>query len=71
MPAEKAPDWESILAGVDTGSVVYHKKFGRGVMNWRDKAHKYVLVRFESGEKAFSFPNAFIDGFLCLEETVE
>lgn len=70
-PAEKAPDWESVLAGVDNGSVVYHKKFGRGVMSWRDKAHKYVLVRFESGEKAFSFPNAFIDGFLRLEEPVE
>ena len=67
--ADKAADdkWEEILSGVKVGDVVSHKKFGDGTITWIGSDKKYMRVKFQSGEKQFIFPDAFVLGFLELK----
>lgn len=54
---------------VTVGMVAMHKKFGKGTISNIDKAGKHLRVRFaEGGEKAFIYPDAFVQGFLTLEK---
>ena len=49
--------------------VVMHKKFGKGTISSIDKAGKHLKVSFtEGGEKAFIYPDAFVQGFLTLDK---
>lgn len=59
--------WEKMLAKVSIGTVVYHDIFKQGTVIKMDAYKKYILVRFEIGEKTFLFPKAFIEGFLKLD----
>ena len=59
-----ADKWEELLAGVEVGTVVSHKKFGDGDITWIRSDKKYMRVKFTVGEKQFVFPDAFINGFL-------
>ncbi|MBQ6980288.1 MAG: GIY-YIG nuclease family protein [Clostridia bacterium] len=69
---DEGPDWEKILANVDLGIKVNHKKFGDGKIIWMDSGKKYFRVSFIINgievEKQFAFPNAFIDGFLTVSK---
>lgn len=60
--AEKA--LEEMLAKVQVGVTVTHKKFGNGTIVWIDSAKKYLRVKFDAGEKQFVFPDAFLMKFL-------
>lgn len=52
-----------------SGMVVMHKKFGKGTISSIDKAGKHLKVSFtEGGEKAFIYPDAFVQGFLTLDK---
>ena len=54
---------------VNAGMVVMHKKFGKGTISNIDKAGKHLKVSFaEGGEKAFIYPDAFVQGFLTLDK---
>lgn len=55
------------LSRVSEGTAVCHKMFGAGKITGMDKAKKHIHVEFESGEKNFIFPDAFIKGFLKIE----
>ena len=60
--------WEAILGDVKSGTTVYHKSFGKGVViGLKDKMRK-IVVQFDGVEKTFLFPESFINGFLSLEE---
>ena len=62
LAAEKA--LKEMLAKVQVGIIVTHKKFGDGVVVWIDSAKKYLRVKFDAGEKQFVFPDAFLMKFL-------
>lgn len=62
LAAEKA--LEEMLAKVQIGVTVTHKKFGSGAIVWIDSAKKYLRVKFDAGEKQFVFPDAFLMKFL-------
>ena len=54
---------------VTVGMVAMHKKFGKGTISNIDKAGKHLRIKFaEGGEKAFIYPDAFVQGFLTLEK---
>lgn len=54
---------------VTVGMVAMHKKFDKGTISNIDKAGKHLRVKFaEGGEKAFIYPDAFVQGFLTLEK---
>ena len=63
--AEK--ELEEILAKVNAGITVSHKKFGDGIITWIGNDKKYLRVKFPVGEKNFVFPDAFIVGFLQIK----
>lgn len=62
LAAEKS--LEEMLAKVQIGVTVTHKKFGSGAIVWIDSAKKYLRVKFDAGEKQFVFPDAFLMKFL-------
>ena len=62
LAAEKA--LKEMLAKVQVGITVTHKKFGDGVVVWIDSAKKYLRVKFDAGEKQFVYPDAFLMKFL-------
>lgn len=62
LAAEKA--LQEMLAKVQVGITVTHKKFGDGVVVWIDSAKKHLRVKFDAGEKQFVFPDAFLMKFL-------
>ncbi len=62
LAAEKA--LQEMLAKVQVGITVTHKKFGSGTIVWIDSAKKYLRVKFDAGEKQFVFPDAFLMKFL-------
>ena len=62
------PDWMEILDAVRPEVAVKHKLFGVGNVVRIDKAKKYIYVKFDAGEKSFVFPDAFIHGFLVLND---
>jgi hypothetical protein len=58
-------------SGVGVGTKVFHRAFGHGVVTEvRDKPSRAVEVLFEeeSKPKPFVFPNAFLQGFLKIED---
>ena len=59
--------WLSVLEKVQVGVTVCHSIFGEGTVSWMDKQRKYLKVQFAAGEKQFTFPAAFIKGFLTLK----
>ncbi|MDO4378989.1 MAG: GIY-YIG nuclease family protein [Erysipelotrichia bacterium] len=59
--------WEKILTSVCVGTIVDHKKFGKGEVVKMDKDKKFIQVKFKEGEKRFIFPTSFIDGYLNIE----
>ena len=63
--AEKA--LEEMLKKVKVGITVSHKKFGDGTITWISADNKYLRVKFSVGEKQFVFPDAFVMGFLEVE----
>lgn len=64
---KKPADIEARLEDVGIGSVVKHKKFGKGEVVKINKNEKFIFVKFALGEKKFMFPGAFVDGFLEVE----
>lgn len=52
---------------VNIGTKVTHKKFGEGRITWIDKKRTKIKIDFETGEKQFLFPNAFLQGHLYLK----
>ena len=54
----------SKLEGIAVGSVVSHKKFGKGTVVKLNNNDKYIYIQFALGEKKFVFPDAFVMGFL-------
>lgn len=65
---EKPPEPEVDVSGVDVGTAVLHKSFGEGTVSWIGKAQKHIRVTFAAGEKTFIFPDAFMQGFLKVNE---
>lgn len=63
VPQEKETA-EFVVPVVLKGDVVLHKTFGEGIVVKLDKAKKYLHIKFNSGEKMFTFPDAFKNGFL-------
>ena len=58
-------------SSVKIGGKVFHKAFGHGVVAAIDPASvkfRYVTVDFPNDQKKFQFPNAFLQGFLKVEE---
>ena len=53
-------------ATVKVGTVVSHKAFGKGTVAHLDG--KYINVQFDDVLKPFVFPQAFLQGFLKVEE---
>ena len=49
-----------MLAKVQIGVTVTHKKFGSGAIVWIDSAKKYLRVKFDAGEMQFVYPDAFL-----------
>ena len=54
------------VSKIDVGTAVKHKSFGNGVIINKDKAGKFVTVKFAAGEKKFVLQDAFDRGFLSL-----
>ena len=52
------------LERVTIGSIVFHKKFGKGTVVKINNNDKYIYIKFALGEKKFVFPDAFLMGFL-------
>lgn len=51
---------------VKEGAIVKHKAFGNGTITKMDKVKKHIRIKFESGEKVFLFPDAFLKGYLSI-----
>lgn len=64
---DEAEDLKARLEKIETGDIVYHKKFGKGEVVKINKNEKFIYVKFMLGEKKFMFPGAFLDGFLEVE----
>lgn len=65
---EESNKKENKIPDIYIGMRIYHLKFGEGKITKIDKAEKYIHVKFKTGEKMFVFPDAFIDGYLKVEE---
>lgn len=63
-----ARDLEAKLETIGIDSTVVHKKFGKGMVVKINKNEKFIHVKFTLGEKKFIFPDAFLMGFLEVEE---
>ncbi|MDY4562011.1 MAG: GIY-YIG nuclease family protein [Candidatus Cryptobacteroides sp.] len=61
---DEAEDLKARLEKIETGDIVYHKKFGKGKVVKINKNEKFIYVKFMLGEKKFMFPDAFLMGFL-------
>lgn len=61
---EMKPVYQTKLEALGVGSVVSHKRFGKGDVIKVDKSEKFIYVKFAVGEKKFIFPDAFVMGFL-------
>lgn len=68
MSQNEISEWEKILSKVHEGTVVSHKSFGAGTVISFKNGMKKIEVQFLSGTKMFIFPDAFIKGFLMLED---
>ena len=63
-PFDKNAELMAKLERVTVGSIVSHKKFGKGTVVKLNNNDKYIYIKFALGEKKFVFPDAFLMGFL-------
>ena len=63
-PIDKNAELMAKLERVTVGSIVSHKKFGKGTVVKLNNNDKYIYIKFAIGEKKFVFPDAFLMGFL-------
>ena len=63
-PFDKNAELMAKLERVTVGSIVSHKKFGKGTVVKLNNNDKYIYIKFALGEKKFVFPDAFVMGFL-------
>ena len=61
-------DLKTQLESLAVDSTVLHKKFGKGTVIKINKNEKFIHIKFTLGEKKFIFPDAFLMGFLEVEE---
>lgn len=55
------------INSVQVGTIVTHKKFGKGKVILISKKRSRIKVSFKNGNKQFILPNAFIQGHLSFE----
>ena len=65
-PFDKNAELMAKLERVTVGSIVSHKKFGKGTVVKLNNNDKYIYIKFALGEKKFVFPDAFLMGFLII-----
>lgn len=65
---EKKDVFSMGLEKVSPGATVNHKNFKAGKVTWMSADKKYIRVKFGDAEKKFAFPDAFVNGFLTLED---
>ena len=63
-PFDKNVELMEKLESVTVGSIVFHKKFGKGTVVKLNSNDRYIYIKFALGEKKFVFPDAFVMGFL-------
>ena len=63
-PFDKNAELMAKLERVTVGSIVFHKKFGKGTVVKLNSNDRYIYIKFSLGEKKFVFPDAFVMGFL-------
>ncbi len=63
-PFDKNAELMAKLERVTVGSIVFHKKFGKGTVVKLNSNDRYIYIKFALGEKKFVFPDAFLMGFL-------
>ena len=63
-PFDKNAELMAKLERVTVGSIVFHKKFGKGTVVKLNSNDRYIYIKFALGEKKFVFPDAFVMGFL-------
>ena len=63
-PFDKNAELMTKLERVTVGSIVFHKKFGKGTVVKLNSNDRYIYIKFSLGEKKFVFPDAFVMGFL-------
>ncbi len=63
-PFDKNAELMAKLERVTVGSIVFHKKFGKGTVVKLNSNDKYIYIKFALGEKKFVFPDAFVMGYL-------
>ena len=63
-PFDKNAELKAKLERVTVGSIVFHKKFGKGTVVKLNSNDRYIYIKFALGEKKFVFPDAFVMGFL-------
>lgn len=68
MSSNEISEWEEILSEVHEGTIVSHKTFGAGTVVSLKNGMRKMNVQFSSGTKLFIFPDAFIKGFLKVED---
>ena len=66
-PFDKNAELMAKLERVTVGSIVSHKKFGKGTVVKLNSNDRYIYIKFSLGEKKFVFPDAFVMGFLEVE----
>ncbi len=66
-PFDKNAELMAKLERVTVGSIVFHKKFGKGTVVKLNSNDRYIYIKFALGEKKFVFPDAFVMGFLEVE----
>ena len=64
QPFDKNAELMAKLERVTVGSIVFHKKFGKGTVVKLNSNDRYIYIKFALGEKKFVFPDAFVMGFL-------
>ena len=65
-PFDKNAELMAKLERVTVGSIVSHKKFGKGTVVKLNSNDRYIYIKFTLGEKKFVFPDAFVMGFLII-----
>ena len=65
-PFDKNAELMAKLERVTVGSIVFHKKFGKGTVVKLNSNDRYIYIKFALGEKKFVFPDAFLMGFLII-----
>lgn len=67
-PDKAEIDLKTQLEALAVDSTVLHKKFGKGTVVKINKNEKFIHIKFTLGEKKFIFPDAFLMGFLEMEQ---